>query len=71
MSETQSQYSQTNDKGVTYFLNSKEVVLRGGKSQRIFYFSKDGGRPEACALPDGMQVNQNPRNGFLTVSRTK
>ena len=62
-------YSHTNSKGITYHLNSKLVVLRGGKEQRIFYFSKDV-RPEATELPAGMEVNENPRNGFLTVKRT-
>ena len=61
-------YKHTNSKGVTYYLNSKNVVLRGGKEQRIYYFSKDE-RPEASDLPDGMMVNENPRNGFLTVKR--
>jgi hypothetical protein len=63
-------YKHTNSKGVTYYLNSKAVVLRGGKEQTIFYFSKDE-RPEAVpSLPEGMEVNENPRNGFLTVKRT-
>lgn len=61
------QYSHANSKGVTYHLNSKAVTLRGGREQTIFYFSKDAGRPEACALPEGKVVNENPRNGFLTV----
>lgn len=59
-------YQHTNSKGVTYFLNSKAVTLRGGKQQTIYYFSKDQ-RPENCDLPDGKEVNENPRNGFLTV----
>jgi hypothetical protein len=63
-------YTHKNSKGVTYHLNSKAVVLRGGKEQTIYYFSKDN-RPEATDLPDGMNVNENPRNGFLTVSRKK
>jgi len=64
-------YSHTNSKGVKYFLNSKDVTLRGGKTQKIFYFSKDE-RPEAVpSLPEGMVVNENPRNGFLTVSKKK
>lgn len=63
-------YTHTNSKGVTYHLNSKDVVLRGGKKQTIYYFSKDA-RPEATELPAGMTVNENPRNGFLTVSRKK
>jgi hypothetical protein len=49
-------------------LNSNKVTLRGGKEQTIYYFSKDQ-RPEACDLPAGMVVNENPRNGFLTVKR--
>lgn len=64
-------YKHTNSKGVTYYLNSKAVVLRGGKEQTIYYFSKDE-RPEAMQnLPAGMSVNENPRNGFLTVKRDK
>jgi len=61
-------YKHTNSKGVTYYLNSKKVTLRGGKEQTIYYFSKDQ-RPEAADLPAGMEVNENPRNGFLTVKR--
>jgi len=34
-------YKHTNSKGVTYYLNSKKVTLRGGKVQTIYYFSKD------------------------------
>jgi hypothetical protein len=62
-------YSHRNTKGTLYHLNAKDVTLRGGKVQRIYYFSKDE-RPEtASVLPDGMEVSENPRNGFLTVKR--
>jgi hypothetical protein len=60
-------YQHTNSKGVTYFLNSKDVVLRGGKKQTIYYFSKDKRAETIDALPAGKQVGENPRNGFLTV----
>jgi len=63
-------YQHTNSQGTTYYLNSKQVTLRGGKVQTIYYFSKDQ-RPEACDLPEGFVVNENPRNGFLTVKRNK
>ena len=63
-------YKTTNSKGVTYYLNSKKVVLRGGKEQTIYYFSKDE-RPEACDLPDGMEVSENEKNGFITLKRKK
>lgn len=62
-------YSHTNSKGVTYYLHAKDVTLRGGKQQRIFYFAKDT-RPEAINdLPDGYTVVENPRNGFLTLKK--
>lgn len=61
-------YKHTNSRGVTYYLNSKKVTLRGGKEQTIYYFSKDE-RPEASDLPNTMVVNENARNGFLTVKR--
>lgn len=64
-----SQYSHTNSKGVTYYLNSKEVTLRGNKKQVIYYFSKDSDRPEASQLPEGRHVEENPRNGFLTLKK--
>jgi hypothetical protein len=63
-------YKHTNSKGVTYYLNSKKVTLRGGKEQSIYYFSKDE-RPEAVDLPAEKVVKENPRNGFLTVSNKK
>lgn len=66
-------YSHTNSKGVTYYLHQSEVTLRGGKKQTIFFFSKnevnDKGQP--CDLPEDRVVKENPRNGFLTVSKKK
>ena len=62
-------YNHTNSKGVKYYLNSKDVVLRGGKEQTIYYFSKDDRKDTATDLPSGMSVNENPRNGFLTGKR--
>ena len=64
-------YSHTNSKGVTYYLHKKDVTLRGGKEQTIYYFAKDE-RPEAIDdIPAGIEVVENPRNGFLTLRRTK
>lgn len=62
-------YVHKNSKGTTYYLNSKEVTLRGGKKQTIYYFSKDE-RPESAAdLPDGFKVIESDRNGFVTLKR--
>lgn len=65
-------YSHTNSKGVTYYLHSKTVTLRGGKQQKIFYFAKDERPADAVSeLPEGYQVQENQRNGFLTLSKKK
>ena len=66
-------YNHTNTKGITYYLHKSEVTLRGGKPQTIYFFSKneknDKGTP--CDLPADRVVKENPRNGFLTVSKKK
>jgi hypothetical protein len=62
-------YKHTNSKGVTYYLNCKKVTLRGGKTQTIYYFSKDERDETGCDLPEDRTVNENPRNGFLTLKR--
>lgn len=66
-------YSITNSKGITYYLRKSEVTLRGGKPQTIYFFTKneDGGKGTPCDLPEDRQVNENPRNGFLTLSKKK
>lgn len=60
--------------GETYYLFSKEVTLRGGRKQRIFYFSRDSknSKGEAVAeLPDGMEVMENERTGLPMLRRKK
>ena len=64
-------YQHTNSKGVTYYLNCKDVTLRGGKQQTIYYFSKDE-RPEtATDLPENAKVQENPLeflvSGFFKI----
>ena len=66
-------YQHTNSKGVTYYLHTTNVTLRGGKQQTIYFFTKNekNAKGTPCDLPAGMVVGENPRNGFLTVKRVK
>lgn len=66
-------YKHTNSKGVTYYLHCKDVVLRGGKEQRIYFFAKSetGAKGEPTQLPEGYEVTENPRNGFLTIRKIR
>ena len=43
-------YSFKNSKGKTYFLHTKDVILKGGREQTIYYFAKDE-RSNTCDLP--------------------
>lgn len=56
-------YTHKNSKGVTYHLNCKEVNLKGGKIQTIYFFSLDNRPATACDLPATKKVKENPRNG--------
>lgn len=69
MNPSSDAYQHVNSKGVTYFLNAKQVTLRGGHERVIYYFSKDERADTASALPGGMKVIENPRNGFLTLKK--
>lgn len=65
MSET---FMYTNSRGVDYYLNCKEVTLRGGHQRVIYYFTKDV-RDTACAMPEDYKVVENPRNGFCALKK--
>jgi len=60
--------------GTTYYLFSKEVTLRGGRKQRIYYFTKDPKNPKGEAmddLPDGYEVMENSRTGLPMLRKAK
>jgi hypothetical protein len=48
-----------------YTLHKREVALKGGKMQTIYFFSKrkpSSGSP--CDMPDGYEVGVNQRTGL-------
>jgi hypothetical protein len=68
-------YSQTNSKGTTYYLFSSEVTLRGGSAPRtIYFFTKNENNEKGSpveSIPEGMEVRENAKNGFLVLGRKK
>lgn len=67
-------YKYTNSKGVTYYLHKTNVTLRGGKPQTIYFFAKVEKNPKGepvDELPEDRVVKENPRNGFITLSKKK
>ncbi len=57
--------------GKTYFLNSKEVTLAGGRKQRIYYFAGEASKDALDALPAGYEVMENERTGLPMLRKKK
>jgi hypothetical protein len=64
-------YVHTNSRGVAYYLRRTSVTLRGGNRQTIYFFAEGrvNAQGEPTALPKDRIVRENPRNGFLTISK--
>lgn len=67
----QETYAHTNSQGITYYLHKTQVTLRGGLPQEIYFFAKvpNNGKGIPAPLPANRVVKENPRNGFLTISK--
>jgi len=57
-------YEYKNSKGVTYYLHFKDVTLRGGKKQRIYYFARDVRDGALDEIPAGKEVMETKRTGM-------
>jgi len=62
-------YSYTNSKGVTYYLHFKDVTLRGGKKQRIYYFARDVRSGSLDEVPAGYKVMETKRTGMPVLKK--
>lgn len=64
-------YQHTNSKGTKYYLNSREITLRGsGKTQRIFFFSRDERNETGIEMPDGYQVVESKKTGLPVLKKS-
>ncbi len=57
--------------GKTYYLHSKEVTLRGGRKQTIYFFATDVRDGSLDAVPAGYQVMENARTGLPMLRKAK
>lgn len=57
-------YSYKNKKGSTYYLHSKNVTLKGGRKQWIFYFGKEAKADAIDAVPAGYKIKESARTGL-------
>jgi len=62
-------YSYKNSKGVTYYLHYKDVTLRGGRKQRIYFFARDVRDNSLDAVPAGYKVVETKRTGMPVLKK--
>lgn len=55
--------------GKTYYLHAKDVVLKGGRKQTIYYFSGTAAANALNALPPGYRVIENERTGLPLLKK--
>lgn len=65
-------YSYTNSKGQTYYLHTREVTLKNGRVQRIFYFARDVREGQALeSVPAGYEVVETERTGMPVLRKIR
>ncbi len=65
-------YKYTNSKGQAYHLHTREVTLKNGRVQRIYYFARDVRPEQALAeVPAGMEVIETERTGMPVLRKVR
>lgn len=62
-------FAHTNSKGQQYFLHQRDVTLKGGRVQRIFFFAREVKDGAIDAMPAGYVVVENPRTGLPILKK--
>ncbi|MCL5795461.1 MAG: hypothetical protein M1338_03825 [Patescibacteria group bacterium] len=57
--------------GENYFLHKKDVTLRGGRRQTIYYFARTEKADAIDELPGGYEVMENKRTGLPMLRKAK
>lgn len=62
-------YAHKNSKGQTYYLHHKNVTLRGGRQQVIYYFAKEVKEGALEAVPEGRMIMENKKTGLPMLKK--
>ncbi|OGG28937.1 hypothetical protein A2973_01380 [Candidatus Gottesmanbacteria bacterium RIFCSPLOWO2_01_FULL_49_10] len=63
-------FADKNPKGVTYYLHTMVVRLKGsGKKQTIYYFARKVGRNALDRVPSGYKVIHSRRTGLPLLKK--
>ncbi len=62
-------FSYKNKKGDVYYLHSKDVTLRGGRKQTIYFFARDVRPGSLDKVPAGYKVMETERTGMPVLKK--
>lgn len=62
-------FAHTNSKGQQYFLHQRDVTLKGGRVQRIYFFGREAKEGAIDAMPAGYIVVENARTGLPILKK--
>jgi hypothetical protein len=62
-------YEFKNSKGTTYYLHFKDVNLKGGRQQRIYYFARDVREGALDDVPAAYKVVETERTGMPILKK--
>lgn len=62
-------YSYTNKKGQTYYLHNRDVKLKNGRMQRIYFFAREVRDGSLDAVPAGYTVIETQRTGMPVLKK--
>jgi len=63
-------FSHVNSKGQTYYLHQRDVTLKGGRLQRIYFFGREAKEGAIDAIPEGMEIVENTRTGLPILKKS-
>jgi hypothetical protein len=65
----QKPFSYTNKKGQTYYLHTRDVTLKNGRVQTIYFFARDVRDGVLSEVPAGYMVVETKRTGMPVLKK--
>ena len=64
-------FAYTNKKGQTYYLHTRDVTLKNGRVQTIYFFARDIRDGSLEEVPEGYEVMETKRTGMPVLRKVK
>ena len=64
-------FSFKNSKGQTYYLHKKDVILKNGREQTIYFFAREERDGSLDEVPEGYEVMETQRTGMPVLKKSR